>query len=82
MSSLYQRAVRTKKETSRYFARLATCKRRISIRSNSCRKRAFFYEGYHEPKKYTIAEIIEMKALYRAKVRELKKANQLELEEA
>jgi hypothetical protein len=39
-------------------------------------------EGPHEPLKLTIPEIIEMKALYRAKVRELKKANQLELEEA
>jgi hypothetical protein len=44
--------------------------------------RVEWIEGYHEPKKYTIAEIIEMKALYRAKVRELKKAvvNQLEEE--
>jgi predicted RNA-binding Zn-ribbon protein involved in translation (DUF1610 family) len=39
-------------------------------------------EGPHEPLKLTIPEIIEMKALYRAKVRELKKAiaNQLEEE--
>jgi hypothetical protein len=42
--------------------------------------RVEWLEGYHEPKKYTIAEIIAMKALYRQKVRELKKAvvNQLE----
>jgi hypothetical protein len=42
--------------------------------------RVEWLEGYHEPRKYTIPEIIEMKALYRAKVRELKKAvvNQLE----
>lgn len=41
-------------------------------------------EGPHEPLKLTIPEIIEMKALYRSKVRELKKAsvNQLEMEAA
>jgi len=39
-------------------------------------------EGPHEPLKLTIAEIIEMKAHYRAKVREMKRevANQLEEE--
>jgi len=39
-------------------------------------------EGPHEPLKLTIAEIIEMKAHYRAKVREMKRevANQLEME--
>ena len=39
-------------------------------------------EKEHPPLKLTIPEIIEMKALYRAKVRELKKAATLELEEA
>jgi len=39
-------------------------------------------EGPHEPLKLTIPEIIEMKAHYRAKVREMKRevANQLEME--
>jgi hypothetical protein len=30
-------------------------------------------EGPHEPMKYTIAEILEMKAFYRAEVRRIKK---------
>ena len=35
--------------------------------------RVEWLEGYHEPKKYTLAEIQEMKAFYRAEVRRLKK---------
>lgn len=35
--------------------------------------RVEWIEGAHEPKKYSIAEILEMKALYRAEVRRLKK---------
>lgn len=39
-------------------------------------------EGPHLPQKLTIPEIVEMKALYRAKVREMKKATTIELEAA
>lgn len=39
-------------------------------------------EGPHEPLKLTIPEIVEMKAYYRAKVREMKKAIQPEMETA
>jgi hypothetical protein len=36
-------------------------------------ERVEWIEGSHEPKKYTLAEIKEMKAFYRAEVRRLKK---------
>lgn len=39
-------------------------------------------EGDHPPQKLTIAEIVELKKLYRAKARELKKATAIELEPA
>lgn len=39
-------------------------------------------EGNHPPQKLTIAEILELKKLYRAKARELKKATAIELEAA
>jgi hypothetical protein len=35
--------------------------------------RVEWIEGYHEPKKYTMQEIVEMKASYRAEVRRMKK---------
>ncbi|WP_446333595.1 recombination protein NinG [Burkholderia pseudomallei] len=35
--------------------------------------RVEWLEGHHEPKKYTLPEILEMKAFYRAEVRRLKK---------
>ncbi|OMQ57109.1 hypothetical protein AQ709_26700 [Burkholderia pseudomallei] len=35
--------------------------------------RVEWLEGYHEPKKYTLTEIQEMKAFYRAEVRRMKK---------
>lgn len=35
--------------------------------------RVEWIEGYHEPKKYPLPEILEMKAFYRAEVRRLKK---------
>jgi hypothetical protein len=35
--------------------------------------RVEWIEGHHEPKKYTLTEILEMKAFYRAEVRRLKK---------
>jgi hypothetical protein len=35
--------------------------------------RVEWIEGYHEPKKYTLQEIREMKAFYRSEVRRLKK---------
>lgn len=44
--------------------------------------RVEWIEGYHEPKKYSLAEILEMKAHYRAKVREMKKVITNELEPA
>ncbi|MFM0503939.1 recombination protein NinG [Paraburkholderia caffeinilytica] len=42
--------------------------------------RVEWIEGPHEPKKYTIAEIVALKAEYRAKVREMKKVATVELE--
>jgi len=47
-------------------------------------ERVEWIEGKHEPKKLALAEIIDMKAYYRARVRELKKAaiNQPEMEAA
>lgn len=45
-------------------------------------ERVLWLEGPHEPLKITVAEIKELKKLYRDKVRELKKASTLELEEA
>jgi hypothetical protein len=44
--------------------------------------RVEWIEGPHEPKKYTIAEIVALKAEYRAKVREMKKMATVELEVA
>lgn len=41
--------------------------------------RVEWIEGPHEPKKYAIAEIMEMKSIYRAKVREMKKASEIEV---
>lgn len=35
--------------------------------------RVEWIEGYHEPKKYTMTEILEMKAFYRSEVRRMKK---------
>lgn len=35
--------------------------------------RVEWLEGHHEPKKYTLPEILEMKAFYRAEVRRMKK---------
>jgi hypothetical protein len=35
--------------------------------------RVEWLEGYHEPKKYTLTEIQEMKTFYRAEVRRMKK---------
>ena len=35
--------------------------------------RVEWLEGYHEPRKYTMQEIIELKAFYRAEVRRMKK---------
>ncbi|WCM21384.1 recombination protein NinG [Paraburkholderia bryophila] len=44
--------------------------------------RVEWLESAHEPKKYTLAEILEMKAHFRAEVRRLKKANEVnQLEE-
>lgn len=57
---------------------------RVNLIARIGLERVLWLEGPHDPKKYTIAEIIAMKAHYRAKVRELKKAvvNQLEEEMA
>jgi hypothetical protein len=49
----------------------------IPYRANLIKKiglaRVEWIEGHHEPKKYTLTEILEMKAFYRAEVRRLKK---------
>jgi hypothetical protein len=49
----------------------------IPYRANLIKKigieRVEWIEGSHEPKKYTLAEIEEMKAFYRAEVRRMKK---------
>jgi hypothetical protein len=56
----------------------------IPYRANLIKKigveRVEWIEGPHAPKKLTIAEITELKAYYRAKVRELQKAATNELE--
>ena len=58
----------------------------IPYRANLIKKiglaRVEWLEGNHAPKKLTVAEIKELKAYYRAKVREMKKAMNNELEVA
>lgn len=46
---------------------------RVSLVKKIGLARVEWLEGHHEPKKYTIAEILEMKVFYRSEVRQLKK---------